>query len=262
MNSYDWISSAEIVGRVLRRTGCKDTSIIPDMVEWLAEAMQILQMTLTLKPSYEENVRVRFHKAARICGLREVWAIEYCGYRLPLYNGIRDPRVNHNPTCWSDSMEAIFVSSVTKENTPSGNFLYTSQLDKIMDLPWHSHHWYKMEGTQILTSFKDGHITPYFGGVPVDREGYWMILDEGNLKEALTWFLRARMAGRGYVYGKPPMGEEACDAKFETWTGRAKAEITMPSVEKIEAELDVLRTLVPNFRYYESFFNAGSQRFI
>jgi hypothetical protein len=263
MNSYDWISGAEIVGRLLRRTGCKDTSLIPDMVEWIAEAMQILQMTLTLQPSYEENIPVRFHKAKKPCGLRELWAIEYCGHRLPLNNTIRDPRVSWRPSPWDSTMDAVFVSGVTKENTPSGNFLYSSELDKIMELPWHRGHWYKIDGSHILTSFSEGYITPYFGRVPVDKEGYLMILDEGNFKEALTWFLRARLAGRGYVYGKPPLGEDYCDAKFETWTGRAKAEISFPSVEKVQAELDTLRDLMPNFGYYQSFFTgAGSERFI
>lgn len=255
MNSYDWISGKQIIGRLLRRTGCKDTSLIPDMVEWLAEAMQILQMTLTLQPTYEK-VPVQFHKAKKPCGFRELWAVEYCGCRIPIHNGHRGlcgSEAKWCPPNW-DSMDAVFVSGVTKENTPTGNFLYTSELTKIMDKPLYRDAWYKIDNSHILTSFEEGEITLYFGKVPTDKEGHLMILDEGNFKEALTWFLRARLAGRGYAYGIPVMGEDACDAKFETWTGRAKAEITYPSVDKVEAELKTLVGLMPMYSYYQSFF--------
>ena len=261
MNSYDWISGKQIVGRLIRRAGIKDTSLIPDMVEWIAEAMQILQMTLTLQPSYEQNIPVRFHKAKKPCGLRELWAVEYCGCRLRLNNTLRPAEMSWRPSCHTDAMDAVFTSIPTKDSlTPSGNFLYSSELLKVENLPWHPTEWYKIDGSHILTSFSEGHITPYFGKVPTDKEGYLMILDEGNFKEAITWFLRARLAGRGYVFGKPPLDENTCDARFETWTGRAKSEITYPSVEKVEAELDILRGLMPNLGYYDSFFNeTGSE---
>lgn len=264
MNSYDWISGGQIIGRLLRRSGCKDTSLIPDMVEWLAEAMQILQMTLTLQPSYEENVPVRFHKAKKPCGLRELWAIEYCGCRLRLNNTIRDPRVSWRPSCHTDSMDAVFVSIPTKDQlTPSGNYLYSSELTRIENLPWHPAEWYKIDGSYILTSFSKGSITPYFGKVPTDKDGYLMILDEGNFKEALTWFLRARLADRGYAFGIPTLGTDYCDAKFLEWAASARAEITYPSVEKVQADLDNLRDLMPNMHYYSSFFNGtGSENFI
>jgi hypothetical protein len=253
--NYPLISVAQIVGRVIRRTGLKDSSLIIDINEWVAEAMEILQVTLSLESVFEENVKISFHKAKFPCGMAELWAVEYCGTRLRMNNSVRDPRVAWYPQqTVPNVLDAVFVSGVTKENTPSGNYLFNSTFQKVQDLPWHATSWYKLDGRHILTSFEEGYITLFFGKVPTDRDGFLMIPNEGNFKEALTWFLQARLAGRGYP--NPELSMEQMDAKFELFAGRGIEKITYPSVDKMQATTDTLTRLLPDLDYYESMFTG------
>lgn len=254
MNSYKLVSIGQIIGSVIRRVGLKDTSLIPDINEWAAECMQILQYTPTLKNTYEKDMKVSFHKVKKPCGMVELYAIEYCGRRLRSNNTIRDPRVPWFPSQTHGNMDATFMTTITQQNTPNGNFFWESNAEELLAKPWHVTEWYKEENNHILTSFEDGYITTYFSQVPTDKDGYLMIVDEGKYKESMRWFLRARLAGRGYEYGK--MDEGACDQRFELWAGRAAAEITYPSVEKVQATLDTMLRLLPQPHYYESFFTG------
>src|SRR3990172_247766 len=196
--NYPLISVGEVVGRVIRRVGLKDSSLIVDINEWTAEAMEIMRVSMSLEPDFEE-VKVSFHKAKFPCGMAELHAVEYCGTRLRYNNSVRDPRATWTPQYSpTDINDAIFVSGVTKENTPSGNFLYTTTLQKVQNLPWNATNWYKLDGQHILTSFEEGTLTLFFRKVPTDRDGFLMIPDNGSYKEALTWFLKARLSGRGY----------------------------------------------------------------
>lgn len=255
--SYGWTSIGEVVGRVIRRTGLKDTSLIPDMNEWIAEAMQLIQLTLTLEHTFD-TTKSSFHKAKKPCGMAELYAIEYCGCRLPLNNTIRDPRAPWTPlSSFPSVLDAVFVSTVTRENTPSGNFLFTSEFQKLQDMSWHATSWYKEDGNYILTSFDSGEMKVFYGRVPVDRDGILMIPDEGNYKEALTWFLKARLAGRGVTNDS----EDKCDQKFELWAGRSREQITLSSVEKMEATTNQLVRLLPDENYYESMFTGTAGRY-
>lgn len=252
--NYPLISIAQVVGRIIRRAGIKDTSLIPDINEWIAEAMQIMQVTLCLENTFE-TVSSKFHKAKYPCGLAELWAVEYCGSRLRTNNTVRDSRADWFPQEQSPTiMDAVFVSGITKENTPTGNFMFDSTFQKVQALPWNATNWYKIDGRHILTSFETGDITVFFGRVPTDQKGFLMIPDNGSYKESITWFVKARLSGRGYP--DPDYSGKEMDAKFEIWNGRAIEDITYPSVDKMQATTDTLTRLLPDLNFYESMFTG------
>lgn len=251
--NYPLTSMAAAVGSILRRTGLKDTSLIPDINEWLVEAMGLLQVSLTLEPTFED-VKVNFHKGKYPCGLAELLAIEYCGTRLHLNNGVRTPEKE-----WvaglEDVNDATFMTTVTQANTPSGNYIWASSAQKLSTMKWNATDWYKTDGRYILTSFDKGLITVYFNQVPTDEMGFLLMPDEANYKEALNWFLRARLIGRG-VIKSTDYSEEKCDLMFEKFAGRAKENITYPSIDKAQATVDSLARLLPDLNYYDSFFTT------
>lgn len=255
--NYPLVSVGQLVGSVIRRTGLKDTSLIVDINEWTAEAIQLMEVTMSLEKTFEENVKSSFHKAKYPCGTREIYGIEYCGHRLHYNKVIKDPRVNSFPDSFTSptDMDGVFVSIPGKAITPNGNYVYTSGAFSLDNLPWSTRDWYKVDGRHIITSFEEGSMTVYYGKNPMDRDGFLMIPDEGNYKEALRMFIKARLSGRGYP--DPDYSGKELDARFEVFSGRAKENITMPSVEEAEATLDNLITLLPNESYYESFFNTN-----
>lgn len=252
--NYPLTSIGEVVGRIIRRTGIKDTSLIADINEWLSEGMELLQTSIALEKNFEE-VSIKFHKGKYPCGLTELWAVEYCGTRLRHNNGVRDPRASWNPAeTPTDIFDAVFVSTTTKTNTPTGNFMFDSEFEKVQTLKWHATEWYKTDGNYVLTSFEEGKVTLYFGSIPLDKNGFLMIPNEGNYKEALAWLIRSRLAGRGYEYGD--IGELQALQLFGDYQARAISNITYPSVDQAQATADTLSRLLPNLNYYEDFFTT------
>jgi hypothetical protein len=252
MNSYPWISIGQIIGRAIRRSGLKDTSLIPDMHEWAAEAMEIIQITDMLQFDFEK-VEVYFHKAKKPCGMRELLGVEYCGTRLHLGNSVKDPRTGTPLKSYSPYIEdAVFVSGITVQDTPSGNKTFIGAMQHLDNLPWHTCEWYKDDGSCLITSFSDGEITIYHNRTPLDKNGYLQIPNEGNLKEALTWFLRSCLAGAGHNNGD--LSESQMYDKFLQFTGYAKEAISFPTVDKVETTTETLIQLMPDPNYYESFF--------
>lgn len=253
MNSYPWTSAGQIVGRVIRRVGLKDTSLIPDLHEWFAEALQIIQITDMLEPAFEENMKVYFHKVKKPCGIRELLGVEYCGTRLHLGTSIRDPRVQTPPKQYSPLLQdAVFVSGINVQESLSGNNMYTSFAQHLDSLPWNNCEWYKDDGSHLITSFSDGKINMYFNRTPLDKNGHLQIPDEGNLKESLTWFLQSCLAGRGINNGE--FSQQEMYDKFEQFAGRAKEAITFPSVDKVQTTTDELIQLLPDLSFYDSFY--------
>lgn len=253
MNSYNRISVGQIIGSVIRRVGLKDTSLVPDMHEWVAEALRIIQFSDILAPDYEQNLKVTFHKVKKPCGMKEILGVGYCGTRLPLCNTIRDPRMTRASVPYSGLInEAVFVSGVTVQDTPNGNKTFLGVMESISNLPWSECEWYKDDGSHILTSFSDGYIDLCFNRLQLDKDGFLQIPEEGNLAECLVWFLRACLAGRGY--NNSEYSEEDMYQKFELFAGRAKEAITFPSVDKVQANLNSFLDLMPSIDYYNSFF--------
>lgn len=251
------ISIVEIIGSVIRRTRLKDTSFIPDINEWIAECMQLLECTVTLQPHIEQ-LKVNFHKAKKPCGTRDILGIEYCGTRLPINRTIKDPRVSQSVQ--TSPMDAVFVSFPVVQQFTSGHEFYNTLIAPLEDLPWSQCEWYKLEDTHILTSFETGNITIYCNRVPVDKNGFLMIPDDGAYKEALRWFLRARLIGVDAIKDKQ-MSEKDCDAKFEQWAGRARESITMPSTEEAFATLELMTSLLPTDNYYREFFSERPNQY-
>lgn len=252
--NYPLTSIAEIVGRVIRRTGLKDTSLIPDINEWLAEGLELLQTSVAMEKDFT-TVTSSFHKAKYPCGMAELYGVEYCGTRLRYNNGDRDARSPWSPQSTPNTIEdGIFVSTTTQQNTPSGNFIYTSKFEQVLSFPWHATQWYKTDGRYILTSFETGDITLYYGKIPTDRDGFLMVPDEGNYKEALTYLIRERLCARGYEFGK--LSELQLHQLFETYQARAIGNITYPSPEKVQASVDAMTRLLPDMNRYEDFFTT------
>lgn len=248
-----YTSIGEIVGSVIRRSRLTDTSLIPDINEWISECMELLRTTVELHPMSAE-ISIGFHQGHPPCGMVEVWCVEYEGCRLGYNNDLKDPRARQKPTTPSipRSGDSVHVSVITKKPTPNApNQSWDSTTYPWSSLPFHQEHWYKLDGRHVLSSIENGKVMLHGGGVHVDENGFLMVPDVGSYKEAIRRFVRARIAG--------VMGEDRVeihqDAEFERWAGRAIEEVTYPSVDKMQATTDRLITMLPGLNYYDNYIN-------
>lgn len=221
--------------------------MIADLHVWIAEAMQQLGTTAELQPA-EENINIRFHKAHLPCGLNTLDTLVCDGKRV---------RQGRNTTvCQPNSRDAFFVTGIKQENTPSGNYMYHSYATAIADLNWDSDHWWEMEGVNaIVTSLPDGLARIYFQKFPTDKDGFPLVPDIGSYKMAIYYFVRGTMIGAGYkdnVFSYDQLMGPG--GYWETEAGRAKEEITYPSVNEMDQKVyNWLNAIPPVTDHYIKF---------
>lgn len=249
---YQYTSLKDVIGNVIRNTRIQDSSFIADIHEWLYEAMDMLETQNTLEGKWEK-ISIDFHKGKLPCGLRWIDAVEVNGHRLQEGRGSR-PVEKSKPVSYNN----LFISTVSKVDTINSHSQYVSEIQKVQQLAANRNEYYYTEMGIINTSFCDDEITVYYRGVKVDEDGFPMIPDNQNYKQALYWYCRAMMIGAGfedkiftYVH---------CFEQWEKIYGpRATAEIRMPSPEQMQHRINTFVRFLPDPAYYDNFDYTSSK---
>lgn len=261
---YQSCSIDQVIARIIRNTKVQDSSYIIDMQEWIPEAMEFLRTQWQLKPAFED-IKISFHKGKLPCGLIHLDAVEYKGQRLPYSSTGKNYMTGHKlgqPTGTSIDKTELFTSVIeTKPNDTyfdQDNIMWSSDarplvsnLETTDGCDVHPSHWYSIEMGYLNTSIIDGEVRLHYFSEPKDENGFPLIPDNANYKEALYYYVRAKMIGAGYedkVYR-----EEELMARFETYARRAINEITYPTVDQKEQALKTLTRLIPPENYWENF---------
>jgi len=251
---YSYCSLRSVIGNVIRNTKLNDSSYIADIHEWLYEAMEMMETENTLVGDWEE-LDVHFHKAKLPCGLVQIEGVEHCGRRLrenpsgrPPEKAKRIPFGKLQPSVFSTEIEKI----QPLPQDPSTELYYT-QLKQLNQQSIQEHDYYYTEMGYINTSFREGKVTVYFKRVPVDEDGFPMIPDNQNYKQALYWYCRAMMIGAGWE-DKQFTYKECFDQWEHIYAPRASAEIRLPSPEQMEHRIYTFVRFIPSDGYYDNFF--------
>ena len=243
---YQYTSLKDVIGNVIRNTRIQDSSFIADIHEWLYEAMDMLETQNTLEGKWEK-VCIEFHKAKLPCGLKWIDAVEYNGHRLREGHGSRPAEMGGMVT-----YNNPFISTVDKIDTTNGHSQYVSEIKKVQQLAVGYNEYYYTEMGTINTSFCDGELMVYFRGVKVDDDGFPMIPDNQNYKQALYWYCRAMMIGAGFE--DKVFTYAHCFEQWERIYGpRATAEIRMPSPEQMQHRINTFVRFLPDPAYYDNF---------
>jgi len=248
---YSYTSLKSVIGNVIRNTRIQDGSFIADIHEWLYEAMEQLETEFSLEGKFEV-LNMSFHKAKLPCGLKYIDAIEYNGRRLKEGGGVRPASQSTVPVNYT---EDAFQTKIGVQDF-NGHTLYTATLDKVSKLAGSSsYEYYYTDMGHINTSFSDGPLTVYYRGIATDEDGFPMIPDNQNYKQALYWYCRGMMIGAGWK--DTVFNYQYCTSQFEFFAGRALGEIRMPSPEQMEHRINTFVRFIPYSGYYDNFFQTS-----
>jgi len=135
----------------------------------------------------------------------------------------------------------------------------TFNIETVMSLPY-SDETYYTELDWINTSFKCGKVRLYYMAIPVDANGFPLVPDNGNYKEAIYWYVRSRMIGAGYK--DTVFKYQECEQKFELHAARAMGQIRYPSVDQAETRMQQGSRLIMDMNYFDTFFsNPGNESY-
>lgn len=263
---YQSTSIDEVIARIVRNTRLQDPSYLVDSEEWIPEAMGYMKTKFVLAPRWQD-VDIHYHRAKMPCGLVSLRAVQYQNCRLPYYNGSRSADSFNNRNSQAASVypgipmegTTTFGTQIVKRGTEDDGipvYRYETELEKVNCLSFHVEHWYYTEMGYINTSMSEACIRLHYHGIPLDPKGLPLIPDEENYKEALYWYVRAKMIGTGYE--DKIFTYDSCMARFDTHAQRARSRITYPSVDQQEAKMQNLTRLIMPENYWSSFDNPGS----
>jgi hypothetical protein len=252
---YNSTSLDEVIARIIRNTRVQDSSYLLDMVEWIPEAMGQMKTRYETVALYKD-ITINFHKGKLPCGEIYIDAVQYGCTRLPYSSTVKHYATGHSLST-PDTTE-VFTSVVeTKTNTANeNNIFWTSTQEAVKNCTINEYDWFAIEMGWITTSFADGVVRLYYRSQPLDDNGFPLIPDNENYKQAIYWYVRAMMIGAGFkdqVYNEADLMR-----RFETYARRAINEITYPTPEEKEQQLKVQVRLIPPSNYYENFYRVDN----
>jgi hypothetical protein len=121
---------------------------------------------------------------------------------------------------------------------------------------------YKIQGNMIQTSMESVFIKLHYLSMPTDQDGFLLVPDVEEYKQALGFYLLRQLVGAGFkhpIFNGPP-GWNHYNSHFELWMGRAFGAVKYPTIDRMEK----LRTgfaerLIPAHHAYADFFVGNEQ---
>ena len=282
---YKSISVKNILGRVIRNLDNKLPAHYLDyMLEWIPEAMEELQTPFALitKSTGDlgdpDELITKQHVAKLPCGLVHIIAVED-EYGNRVREG-RDVTDITSPThrYVSDGQGSLSGARTTNFQKDVRD---TRGVDPATSAPGASIPWdgsdivqkdniinnnvpfYKIQMDHIQTSPEEMYLKIHYKSLPVDAEGYPLVPDVTEYKEALYWYVMEKLIGSGFKHPVLPhdmRGMEYCHEKYEFYAGRALGKIKMPTQDRMAKLRDgFAQRMVPPNHFYDDFGTGGEQ---
>lgn len=238
---YKTCSVKEVIARINRTTRDKDASLYGDILEWIPEGINKLKTRYSVVLD-TDKLKVKDHLARLPCGLVSIEAVFYNGYRLSNSNRVESKRLK------PEEIQTVFKTSIDLHSTsdllPGEPYSYSSE-------------YYKLQLDYLHTSFEEGELDLLYWKMPVDKEGYPLIVDNENYKEALYWYVMMKLIEAGYEH--KVFDWRHCWEMWENvYLPRAIAEMKMPTGDDMDRlRKGWTRLILP--LGYEDNFDIGNQ---
>lgn len=116
---------------------------------------------------------------------------------------------------------------------------------------------FKTQGNFIFTTFKDGDVEIAYNAIPVDEEGYPLILDNEKYKNALCLYIKQDRFGKYFDTGKISQVVFQNTQQEYCWAvGQLSTELKMPSYSEWENISNAHNQLLPKVREFEKSFET------
>jgi hypothetical protein len=123
---------------------------------------------------------------------------------------------------------------------------------------------FKTQGRIIYTSFPEGCIEVAYKSIPVDEDGFPLLIDNENYLAALEAYIKMQVFTVKFDTGKISAGVLQNAQKDYAWlAGQLEAEFTMPSVSEAEALSRAMTAMIPRVMQFDrGFRELGSREYL
>jgi hypothetical protein len=270
MPKFRLVSAKSIIARVIRGAGGKiPSSLIDDIFEYIPEGIGMIQVTnsMVLTSTGDKNcpgeILVKNHCACLPAGFINIEVVEdECGNRMLEGSDVTDftrPTTLQHQKPSDKTRVSVFEVDPSTYQTSNGVPatkpgtsipLYGEDIVPVSS-PTNVRAYYRISGNHIQTSFECGYIKIHYWALPVDSEGYPLIPENENFKQALEWHIIRRLIGAGYEH--KVFSYQFADQQFEIFAARAMSEVSFPSTDSMARLHHATVRLIPPSTFHEDF---------
>lgn len=123
---------------------------------------------------------------------------------------------------------------------------------------------FKTQGQVIYTSFPEGKIKISYLAVPVDEDGFPLLIDNEIYLGALEAYIKKEIFTIKFDQGKlaAPILQNA-KQDYALLAGQLQSEFTIPSTSEMQSITNIWNSLIPRMsEFYSGFKNLGTREFI
>lgn len=119
---------------------------------------------------------------------------------------------------------------------------------------------YKIQGTVIYTSIKEGTIEIAYRSIAVDDEGYPLVPDKSSFTRALELYIKKQCFTILFDLGKINQAVFANVQQDYAWAvGQAQSDLIRPSIDEMQSITNAFNTLIPRVNQHsKGFITDGS----
>jgi hypothetical protein len=123
---------------------------------------------------------------------------------------------------------------------------------------------FKTQGRVIYTSFPEGRVELAYKSIPVDEDGFPLLMDNEVYLDALESYISKRVIRNKFRKGDINAAVYEDAQREYSWNaGELEAELLIPSQSEMESITRMVNTLIPQVRHFDNGFrDMGNREYI
>lgn len=120
---------------------------------------------------------------------------------------------------------------------------------------------FKTQNRIIYTSFPEGMVEISYKGIPVDDNGFPMVIDEENYLAALRAYIKQEIFQIKFDIGEiSAQVLQQAQTEYCWASGRLNTKYTIPSISEMESIMSNFNAMIPKMREFDNGFRSLNQR--
>lgn len=120
---------------------------------------------------------------------------------------------------------------------------------------------FKTQGRIIFTSFPEGCVEIAYRSIPVDKDGFPLLIDNENYLACLEAYIKKQVFTVKFDQGKIASGVlQNVQQEYAWLAGQLQSEMTIPSYSEMESIGRYIQTILPSVKHFDNGFRDLGQR--
>ena len=130
--------------------------------------------------------------------------------------------------------------------------------------PGHGEAAFKTQGRVIFTSFPEGRVRIAYKAIPVDEDGFPLLIDNENYLACLEAYIKKQVFTVKFDQGKIAAGIlQNAQTDYAFLAGQLQSEFQIPSYSEMQSIQNYITSILPSMRHFDNGFrDLGSREYI